>query len=464
MGIATSQTFHKVGQGPAIMAEAYGTEKVLFLSYYFPPVGGSGVQRAHKFARYLPEEGYLPIVFAGPSNRKDPWAQIDPTLSEGIHSGVTVHRVDINPVITNNRLREKLSRWIAWPDPFSQWWVKSAFDLASKVKTDARLIFATMSPFENATVAAELSRCLNIPWVADLRDPWALDDIQIYPSFLHRKRDMARMAKSLSTASLIIMNTPEAAKVLKEKIPCLRSTRVISITNGYDHEDFQVQVRPRTDSKFRIVHSGTMYTASGLQLRRRIFYRIFGGVERGVDIVTRSPIFLLEAVSRWSKKMPNVLEDLELVFVGASSSDDLVVANSSKIHRYVHFTGFLSHSESLQFVRTADLLFLPMHNLPPGSRCRSIPGKTFEYMASGRPILAAVPDGDARDFLSQCGTALLCRPDDVEGMVLQLDKAYNDWKSARQFGSMNKDFVAQFERRKLTHDLAQAFNDLLQPS
>ena len=82
-------------------------------------------------------------------------------------------------------------------------------------------------------------------------------------------------------------------------------------------------------------------------------------------------------------------------------------------------------------------------------------------MASGRPILAAVPDGDARDFLSQCGTALLCRPDDVEGMVQQLDKAYNAWKHGRPIGPLNKEFVEQFEGRRLTAQLAQAFNELL---
>ena len=105
-----------------------------------------------------------------------------------------------------------------------------------------------MSLCENAIVADELSRCLNLPWVADLRDPWAQDVIQIYPSFVYRKLEMARMAKLLSTASLIIMNTPQAAKVLKDKIPCLRTKQVISITNGSDQGDFQNEIEPRTDS------------------------------------------------------------------------------------------------------------------------------------------------------------------------------------------------------------------------
>lgn len=113
---------------------ARNKKRGIFLTYYFPPVGGSSVQRAHKFARYLPEEGYLPIVIAGPLNRKDPWAQIDPTLSMGTHSEVLVNRVESNPPNLDNRLREKLSRWLALPDPLSQWWGKSAADLASKAR------------------------------------------------------------------------------------------------------------------------------------------------------------------------------------------------------------------------------------------------------------------------------------------------------------------------------------------
>jgi glycosyltransferase involved in cell wall biosynthesis len=152
---------------------------------------------------------------------------------------------------------------------------------------------------------------------------------------------------------------------------------------------------------------------------------------------------------------------VDVVFVGRLTTDDQAVIAGSNVGELTRFTGYVSHAESLQLVRTADLLFLPMHNLPPGRRCRSIPGKTYEYMASGRPILAAVPDGDARDFLSQCGTALLCRPDDVDGMVQQLDKAYKAWKNGRPIGPMNTDFVGQFEGRRLTAKLAQAFNELL---
>src|SRR5205823_1977284 len=91
----------------------------------------------------------------------------------------------------------------------------------------------------------------------------------------------------------------------------------------------------------------------------------------------------------------------------------------------IRFSGYVSHHESVELIRTADLLFLPMHNLPAGKRSRIVPGKTYEYMATGRPILAAVPEGDARDYLEKSGTAFICKPDDVDHMVRHLDHVYS---------------------------------------
>jgi len=107
------------------------------------------------------------------------------------------------------------------------------------------------------------------------------------------------------------------------------------------------------------------------------------------------------------------------------------------------------------------MLFLPMHNLPVTQRATTAPGKAYEYMASGRPILAAVPEGDAKDILSQCGTALICRPDDPAGMINILNNTYGAWKRGETIPTSNTAFVNHFERRALTHALADAFRSRL---
>jgi glycosyltransferase involved in cell wall biosynthesis len=318
-----------------------------------------------------------------------------------------------------------------------------------------------MSPFESGEVARTLSRELGVAWVADLRDPWALDEMQIYPSLLHRRADMWKMERLLSSAALIIMNTPESTAALRTAFPSLRKKDVITITNGFDEEDF---VRPpvlRRDGTFRIVHAGYLHTDNGLRLRTRKKSLLLGGAMPGVNILTRSHAVLLEAVERWCAERPDAAGNLELLFAGQTSQEDRDLASHSRAAGMVRFTGYLSHQETLDLMRTANLLFLPMHDLPPGTRSRIVPGKTYEYLASGRPILAAVPDGDARDYLERSGAALLCRPADASGMARMLDRAYSAWKSGAALVHSDHKFIQRFERRVLTGALAQAFDQIV---
>lgn len=432
--------------------------RILFIAYYFPPVANAGVYRSAKFVDLLPSEGYLPIVITGPAPLGNDSGSAPAGPAFPVPSDIPVFRAKGPVPGSSSTARRRLERWAAVQTSFSEWWTRAAMEAAASSTADVKLIFATMSPFESGEVAKRLSARLQIPWVADLRDPWALDEVQLYPTVLHRKLEKLKMQRVLSTASLIIMNTFEAAAALKSAFPRLRDKKIITITNGYDERDFAAPVVPRSDSMFRVVHAGGMLTDTGLRLRKRGMYRVLGGAVRGVDIFTRSPAFLLDALERWCQQRPEVTADLAVIFAGNTSHEDRLVAAQSTLYGGITFAGTLSHQKSLQLIRTADLLFLPMHNLPAGARATSVPGKTYEYMASGRPILAAVPDGDARDILSRCGTAWICRPDDVPGMVEVLDRVYTAWKSKASASHFNGAFVSQFERQNLTRALAAAFD------
>ena len=97
----------------------------------------------------------------------------------------------------------------------------------------------------------------------------------------------------------------------------------------------------------------------------------------------------------------------------------------------------------------------------PGCRARSIPAKTFEYMASRRPILAAVPEGDARDFLQCCGTGLVCRPDDVAAMADVLGRLYAAWRRGASIVEPRPEYIRRFEIGELAGALAAVFDDVL---
>jgi len=435
--------------------------KVLFIAYFFPPVSGAGVQRAEKFVHYLPAEGFLPVIITARTSSENRWTPHDRSLMNSIPPEVPIHRVESAPPKSSSKMRNRLGRWAGVPSSFARWWIPAASELGLRVADGELLIFTTMSPFESGEVARRLSARLGVPWVADLRDPWALDEMLVYPSLLHRRLEMMRMQRLLATASLIIMNTPESSRVLKATFPRLRKQQVLTITNGFDPADFAGPVTPRTDGKFRIVHTGYLHTDNGTQLRKRRFVRLLGGAEPGVDILTRSHTVLLDALEQWCVQRPEVREKLEIVFAGKTSEQDRAVANVSKVAPLIKFPGFVAHHESVALLRTADLLFLPMHNLPAGRLSRIVPGKTYEYMAAGRPILAAVPEGDAREFLKQCGTALICNPDDAAGMVQILDRVYSAWSRRESFLTSNHAFISQFGRPELTRTLAAAFHSLL---
>src|SRR5207244_13621932 len=109
---------------------------------------------------------------------------------------------------------------------------------------------------------------LHVPWVADLQDPWALDEMWHYPSAVHRLADRRRMRRALGDASAVVMNTPEAVVRVRRTFPELTSKLVASVPNGFDVEDFAGDAPPPAASRFRIVHSGYPHAALALRHAR----------------------------------------------------------------------------------------------------------------------------------------------------------------------------------------------------
>ncbi len=439
---------------------------VLFIAYHFPPIGGAGVQRTVKFVRYLPDMGYLPVIVTGPGSTDNHWTPNDTGLLDQISSDVRIYRIEGHiPGESPSQLINGMRFILFLSRNFSKWWVRSATKVGEKALSEQKidLIYASMSPFESAVVAGDLSRRFGIPWVADLRDPWVLDEMQVFYSAFHRKVHLNKMHSSLSSASAIIMNTPEATSLIKHTFPDFAEKKIVTITNGFDTEDFSGIVPSRNDKKFRIVHSGYLHAELGLDHeRKRRLLEFFGGTEKGVRIFTRSHIILLKSVEDWLKSRPSIVNDLEICFVGAATGTDMAIAKESSASSLIHFAGYAQHAESLNMVRTANLLFLPMHKVRLGQRATIVPGKLYEYMASGRPILAAVPDGDAKDYLLASGTALICDPDNPEAMGKILDKTYDAWKRNEPLATPDFDFIAKFERKVLTKELSETFRYVLE--
>jgi glycosyltransferase involved in cell wall biosynthesis len=426
-------------------------KRVLMVAYHFPPIGGAGVQRTVKFARYLPELGYLPDVLTGHGSGVDESLGEDVTLAEELPSQTAIHRISEPEPRRASTNRARLERWLRLESAWRRWWVRGAIDAGATVERPD-VIFATMSPFDSAEVGAVLAKAHGVPWVADLRDPWALDEMLVWPTALQRIAETRSMRRHLRRADAIVMNTAESAAELGRRFPEL-AARTAVITNGFDAADFRAPLAKRNDGAFRIVHAGFLHTAAGRR-RTRHLHGALGGANAAVDYLTRSHVFLLEAIRRILARRADLKGILELHLVGQQTE-----ADREESATFVHSHGYQAHEDAVSLVRTADLLFLPMHNLPEGQRATIVPGKTYEYLASGRPILAAVPDGDARDLLARAGTAFLTRPDDVEGMAAAILEAV-ERREGGAAPAVDRELLAAYERRELTRRLAALFDEL----
>jgi glycosyltransferase involved in cell wall biosynthesis len=428
--------------------------RVLLIAYYFPPIGGAGVQNTLKLVRYLPEFGYEPIVVTGPGEASGRWTPKDDSLTAEISELAEVVRIsEAEPSPGAWGARSK--RWLRTSTAWDKWWTRGVV-AAVQEGNCADVVLASMSPYETARPANRLAKRLGVPWVAALRDPWALDEMLVFPSAFHRWLERREMDSVLRKANRVVMNTPQAAKELSRRWS-VGAPPIHVITNGFDSADFAGPgPSARTESRFRIAHTGYLHTStrrgSGDESGWR---RALGGAVEGVDISTRSHRVLLDAVNRILEDDPALLADIEVLFAGNLTPEDLEVIRECPAARAV---GYLSHGESVELIRSADLLFLPMQNLPPGSRSTIVPGKTYEYLASGTRILGAVPNGDARDLLIESGNAVLCRPDDSESMREALLAEIAAWREHRNTAGVSEDFLRRYDRRELAGQMADVLD------
>jgi glycosyltransferase involved in cell wall biosynthesis len=436
------------------------SRRILLFAYHFPPMGGAGAQRAVKLVRRLAELGHEPVVVTREGTRDERYNPRDEGLADELPDGIEIHRVPgPEPGIAHGRgWSSRIERLIGRVDARARWWAASAERTAAGIGGRFDLIHAFLEPYETATAASATAQQLGVPWIADLQDPWALDEVRVQITRLHLLQDRGRMRRGLSGAAAIVMNTPDAAEALLRELPKADGRPVAAVPNGFDASEWEGPRPERRDGVFRIVHTGTLHTAIGLAHRRSArAHRILGGRIAGVDMLTRSHVFLLEAIDGLLEARPELAGRIELDLAGLMSDAD---REATAGRGYVREHGFLPHADTVQLIRSADLLFLPMHDLPAGTRARIVPCKTYEYVASERPLLAAVPDGDARDLLTGAPGVALCRPRDVAAMRSAIEAELDGGGLAAEAPGRRARFM-RYERDALADELVEVFEDVL---
>lgn len=429
---------------------------ILFISHLFPPVGGAGVQRSSKFVKYLPEFGFNPIVITSAVAGSNKWTPADSSLETDLNEETRIYRLPNEPAfqVTSNT-KENPTRTAAL--------LKLADQAINTHKIS--LVYVSLSPFGDLAAAKLIGRKHSLPVVADLRDPWAFDEFQSYRSFLHRYKEKSAMNRALKDLDFVIMNTPTSANLVKNQLKDLNTNRIEWITNGYDKEDFDTKktVQVLDTTKFNIVHTGTFHTEYAIrQNKNRLINLLLGRTHRGINVSGRTPIYLFQAIQNIRKNRPLIGNRIQVTLAGVSNNEEKELSRQYGLNDITSITGYIDHSKSINFLKSADLLFLPLHNLPKSDLSSIVPGKAYEYLASGKPILAALPNGDAKSFIDSAGTGLFCDPTDVSSIENRIIEAFEAWQCESTPLKPNLRFIQQFERRNLTKRLAEVFRRSLE--
>ena len=370
-------------------------KRVLVITYYWPPSGGSGVQRWVKFAKYLPAEGWQPVIYT-PENPE--LTSIDRTLAAEIPAEAEVIRrpilepygiyrklmgkgasTDLKTLVEPGRKaaddgdvvtpissgkkswKQRLSLWIRGnvfvPDPRVGWVRPSVRFLKEYLKehpVDA--IVTTGPPQSMHLIGQALHKATGLPWVPDFRDPWTrMYYLKHLPLTARTWRRLHAMEQSvLDDCSTVLAVTP----LVQEDFRAMTATPVAMITNGYDEEDFAGTVTP--DGCLNLVHTG-LFAADGNPL---VLWKVLGEMAAG-DAAFRERLRL--------RLVGKVDREVREAIAAAGLADRIVDL------------GYCDHAAAVREQRNASVLLLPLRNDPDYRII--LPGKLFEYLAARRPVL-----------------------------------------------------------------------------
>jgi glycosyltransferase involved in cell wall biosynthesis len=251
--------------------------------------------------------------------------------------------------------------------------------------------------------------------------------------------------------------------LFRRALPAAAADRVTVIPNGWDRNDFQgpPPVCPPGD-QLTLVYGGT-FLCGALYQHERLSRRLFGWLRHAPEPVQpggRTPLHLLAAM-RLLRERGSPAASVRLLAIGPVDAALQRCVRESGVQDHVELRDHRSHAEVIAAIRSADALFLTLHGLPAGHRSRIVPGKTYEYLATGRPILAALPAGDARDLVARSPRSFLCEPGDEAAIATQLEALHRNWQRGDYALSLPPDPFADWERRHLCHQLAAFLGEVV---
>lgn len=418
-------------------------KKILIITYYWPPSGGGGVQRWLKFAKYLPNYNWKPIVVT-PENPD--FDTIDKTLVEEIpeeceelklpiwepysaYRKVSGNKSVKQGISDNKDWKQRLFNWLRGnlfiPDP-RVFWVRSTSKFLTNYLRDrpVDVVVTTGPPHSMHLIGLRLKKKLGIKWLADFRDPWSdwdmLDNFHV--GVLARWQHQRLEKRVLQGADQILTVSNTWATELEEKF----DGKVNVITNGFDESDFE-ELHLKKNSSIVFGHFGLLNSF-------------------------RNPSTLWSAF----KTLAENQVDFKVQLYGPV--DNLVKQDieSNNLAGYVNFAGTVSHNEVLKKYQECEVLLLLLNDSKNASG--HLPGKLFEYIRSGVPILAiGMKDGDAARILEKTGTGQVFSTNDETGITEFINQIVQGSLTLER----NNEAIEEYSRKVLTGRLSKLLEEMI---
>lgn len=425
------------------------TQKILVITYYWPPSGGSGVQRWLKFVKYLPDFGWKPYVCT-PDNPA--LVQRDESLLKDVSPEAEIIRLPIwepyslffklsgagkDSVIKPSELSlqkkktmfQRIASWVRGnffiPDP-KIFWVKPTVKFLHQYlkEHDIHNVVTTGPPHSIHLIGLRLKKKNpSLNWIADFRDPWSewsfLDSFNMMSLVKARHRRLER--KVLKTADHVLTITPYYVG----RFGKLSKRSVELIPNGYDQEDFK-NVEYKIPKQFTIRHIGIVY-----------------------DMANPQP--LIKAIEILLSKIPAMHTELVVEFVGEVNATFRQTLHSSKAGEVVRFRAPVPHKELMKLYGETSMLLLNIEGYAHAEGL--LPGKLFEYLATGLPVLGIGPvEGNAGVLLKSSAAGVMFDKEKAEDIAVFIQAGYERWKKSELARAVNDS--SSYSRKALTGKIA----------
>lgn len=427
-------------------------KKVLIICYYWPPAGGPGVQRWLKFVKYLPQFGIDPVVYI-PDGANYPI--IDKSLQAEIPEGITILRKPIREpyryaamlsrkhtksisagLVPETTKQSVLQRFLLFirgnvfiPDARVLWVKPSMRFLKKYIKQqEIDTVITTGPPHSLHLIGYGLKKHnTTINWITDFRDPWTTISYhdKLKMSSWAKKKHKALESKILNAANSCIVTSPTTQQDFKQ----LTSRPVHIITNGYDDYD-PIETTPSTT--FTIAHIGSLLT-------------------------DRNPEILWQCLQEL-KQEKRIAQDFKIQLVGEVSEAIVTTIIAYHLEDHLDLVGYVSHQEALVYQHKASILLLIEIDKPETKAI--IPGKIFEYLQAGRPIVALGPLGaDIKTILQETNAGTFVTYTEKEVLKETIAQEYINFQKGEL--TSTRTTISKYHRKALTKELAHIIENIL---